>query len=388
MTVSGLRIFMSFVLLLGIYRLEAQDRFSDWYEGFLGDESRNTIEESLNIVKLRLENARLQNDKVAEVNALNELGLIKIRLYQYDSATDLFIEALVIEDSLALKDAKILTHLGFARVYEDVGEYDLGADFLESALSLSSASDDKGFRSLILNRIGKINVAKGDEEEAHRRFQEAISYAQEVEDLRAESLALSNIGNLLAAQGNYTEALDTHKKSLAIRRRTGDRNMEATSLREIGELFRMMKNRDRALANHGVALNIRRALKDKSHESQSYNDIGVLYFEQGSIERASTNFQLARQAAQESGNQRELQRSYEFLSACYAAAGDYKEALENKNHAVGVQDMIQGDLNDRRPLKSFSVYDSGKKEKLIKTLEDDQLQREHELEMQKRLRNF
>jgi signal transduction histidine kinase len=281
-----------------------------------------------------------------------------------------------------------LTHLGIAQAYEDVGEYTRGAEFLVNALSLSTASEDEGFRSIILNRLGKISAAMGDDDEAHRHYQEALSYAQEIEDLKAESRTLSNIGNLLAAQGKHNDALNAHKKSLATRRRSGDRAMEAESLGEIGELYRMMKNSDRALANHAVSLGIRRSLGDRWSEAQSYNDIGTLYFELGNIERASRNFQLALQSAQESDNQRELQRGYEYMSACYEAAGDFKKALEYKDHSFAVQDMIQGDLNDRQLMKSQSRYDIGKKQSQIDKLQEEQVQREHEFELQKRFRNF
>jgi signal transduction histidine kinase len=388
MTIVGIRFPVLLFLWLSVGTLAAQDRISDRYDGFFRDESRTTIEELLNAGLLRLENAQLQGDKVAEVNALNELGFIQLRLYGYGSAMDLFIEALAIGDSLALRDEKILTHLGIAQAYEDVGEYTRGAEFLVNALSLSTASEDEGFRSIILNRLGKISAAMGDDDEAHRHYQEALSYAQEIEDLKAESRTLSNIGNLLAAQGKHNDALNAHKKSLATRRRSGDRAMEAESLGEIGELYRMMKNSDRALANHAVSLGIRRSLGDRWSEAQSYNDIGTLYFELGNIERASRNFQLALQSAQESDNQRELQRGYEYMSACYEAAGDFKKALEYKDHSFAVQDMIQGDLNDRQLMKSQSRYDIGKKQSQIDKLQEEQVQREHEFELQKRFRNF
>ncbi|MDH4295264.1 MAG: tetratricopeptide repeat-containing sensor histidine kinase [Cyclobacteriaceae bacterium] len=366
-----------------------QDMNVAWYESFFQEKNKNTVQDALDKGMASFDDAVSVGDKAAEAKALNELGLIYlIRAHDFEAAIGYFISALGLEDTLDLKEGQIFTYLAMAHMSAVAGEYDKCGELLQTAWDINTKLNNTDVRVLILNEMGKINAAKGRADEAFENYGEVLAYKDEINNPKVEALALFNMAHLYTVQGKYEEALTHHKHALSIRRSIKDRKEEAVSLNDIGELYRLMKNDEKSFANHKVALEIRQALKDKRGEAESYNNIGALYYKQKKIERAANNLQLGLQAGLESNDQKEIRKSYEYLGACYEAAGDYKKALEYKNHFFDINDMMQRELNAQQLLDKQSSYVISKSAIKIQKLEEARREREAELINQKRFRNF
>ncbi|HEY9045048.1 MAG TPA: tetratricopeptide repeat protein, partial [Ohtaekwangia sp.] len=377
--------------MLGIFPVAAQqepDSSIVWYESFFQAGKRKPIEKELDQANAKLDQAKALRDKPAEAKALKEIGLIHLtRAHTYEVALNFFIRSLAIEDSLDLKREQIFSYLAMAEAFGDVGNYFKSAELLNRAFTISEQFHDANFYVLILNRLGRINAAIGKTDEAFENYELVLKYEEPLEQPRVEAEALFNLGHLYTLQGKYQEALSQHKKALAIRRSIRDRKGEATSLNDIGELYRLMKNDDKALANHIVALEIRQALKDKQAIAESYNNIGVLYFQQKNYKRAIANLQLALDAGQDSQDQQQIRKSYEYLSYCYKELRDFKNALYNKEQYLAIHDFILNAENEQELLETSSRYELDKNEAKIDKLETVRIQREQEIEAQKKFRN-
>lgn len=392
MSLSKGTVLVLMTMLMAFLKVSAvQDNNSDvdWYESFFQEKKRNTIEKALEQGTTRLRHATKLGDKPAEAKALNEMGLIHLtRTYEYEQAMDFLIRALAIEDSLSLKGQQVFTYLGIAQVYEKVSDYYKSAQFLEMALELNRPLKNAPVHALILNELGKMNAMAGKIEKAFENYKEVLEYKDVIHKPKVEAEALFNLAHLHTIQGKYEEALRNHKVALTIRRSNGDKKNEALSLNDIGELYRFMKNDDKALANHLVALEIRQALHDKKGMAVSFNNIGILYYQQKNYPRAIANLQQGLDAGQESQFQNEILRSYEYLSECYEALGDFKKALDHKDLFFAINNLIQGDKNEHQLLETQNRYVIGTKETQIAKLETDRVQREHELNEQRKFRNF
>lgn len=371
----------------GIQQDERQD--INWYETFFQEEKPGSVEKAFARSTAKLQHAREANNPGEEAQALKELALLHLtRMSDYDQAMDLLVQSLAIEDSLNLKNNKIFTYLAIAQVFEEVGYFNKCAQFLNQAMELNEEFNNVSILALILNKLGKINAAMGNDDEAFENYQLVLEYKDRIQQPKVEADALFNLAHLYAKQGNYKQALQNHKKALAIRRSDKDKKNEALSLNDIGELYRFMKNDERALANHVAALEIRQGLNDVKGIAESYNNIGVLYFEQKNYERAVANLELALQAARESQASEQMQKSYEYLSLCYKALEDYQKALEFKENFLSIYDFIQNEKNERQLLEIQNRYVMDKRESQIDKLELDRRQREKELLNQKKVRNF
>jgi len=360
-----------------------------WYESFFQEGKRKNVESELGAANRKLQQAREQQDKLAEAMALKEMGLIYLtRAFSYDSAMKVLIRALAIEEALLRKDKQVFTYLAMAQVFEQVGDYAKGSELLKVALELNETKQNKSVDALILNELGKINASTGQIDDAFENYQQVLAIKDEINNPKVEAEALFNLAHLYTNQKKYTEALRDHKLALAIRRRIKDKRNEAQSLNDIGELYSLTKNDEKAMANHIVALEIRQLQKDKKGIAESYNNIGVLYYRQRNFNRAVANLQLALEAGRESDDHHAMSRSYEYLSECYEATGNFERALAYKNDFFRMNELIQGEKDEQQLVEIQNRFVVRKSEAEIAKLETDRAQRDRELEEQKKFRNY
>jgi signal transduction histidine kinase len=361
----------------------------DWYESFFGRKYDQSADELLRVANHKLEEAKESNDIALQASLKKEIALIQLtRVPNYEAAMNFFIEALSTEDSLQLRQDQIITYLGLAKVFEEVGDYYKSAELLEHAMELSRTYNNVNVLVHIANRLGKINASRGELNYAFENYQLVLNNKTNLHSPKAEGDALFNIAHLFQLQKKYTDALAYHKSALAIRRQMNDKQSESQSLNDIGQLYQAMGNNDKALANHVVALEIRRKLKDEAGLAQSYNNIGVLYFNQKNYDRAVANFNLGLASANAAQSPEQRARSYEYLSYCYKAVGDYAKALEYKELFIDIMEFLRLEKLEVELLESQNRYVLGKKELEIKQLELQQRQRDHELKTQKKFQNF
>jgi signal transduction histidine kinase/uncharacterized protein HemY len=386
-----MKVFFAFMVLLASagFTHAQDDTDVRWFESLFVLPKNKSIDEENRTVDLKRLTAQENHDKVGEVKALIELGVLHLsRENDYEQALGWLIRSLTIEDSLQLHHEKIFTYIAMARVFEAVGDYYKSADFLKEAIALDEHEEDLVLRSLILDEAGRINAAHGNTEEAFNDYTRVLTLTRQLELRSREADALFHIGRLMTRQKKYTDALKSHKEALAIRRSLRDKSKEAMSLNEIGELYRSMKNYERALANHAAALEIRLKLKEETGLVESYNNIAALYIGKKDFKRAIANLELALEAGRDAQDQEQTLKTYDYLSQCYKELKDYKKALASKETSLGILDFIQHDKNERQLLETQNRYQMKKKEGEIDELELDRAQREKVIEAQTKLRDF
>ena len=326
------------------------------------------------------------NDRVRVARLRKELGLIQLtRFLNYSKAIDYFIAALAIEDSLNLKEDQIITYVAMARVFEEVGDYFKSAELLEHAVLLNEKFENVVLLVYLSNRLGQLNAKVGKLDAAFENYELVL---KKKASPSAEAQALFNIAHVLAIQGKHKEALEYHKKALALRRTIKHRSDEAQSLNDVGELYELMKNNQKALANYLVALKIREELKDERGLAETFNNIGQLYASEKNYDRAIANLTLGLNAASAAQTAEHLVRSHELLSMCFKAKHDFENALQHKEAYVELTEFMRRERAESEILETQNRYVLQKKELEIRKLEIMQKQRDHELNMQRKLQNF
>jgi signal transduction histidine kinase len=360
-----------------------------WYQRFFETEQTSSIEDALAANDDRLLQAMEIQDYAEQSRIYLANGLLHLtRTSNYDSAMGFFLQALVMQDSLNLTEEKIMTSLAIAQVFEDVGDYYKSAQFLDQALTLNAGKKDAAIQVVILNELGKVNVALGKLDEAFMNYQQVLEMKDILGDASVEADALFNLAALVASRGEYSKALEHYKQALALRRSVRDRQGEARTLNEIGYVYGFLKNQDRARANHVAALEVFTELHDARGTAMAYNSVGVLDYQQKNYQRAVENLQLGLAAAREAQAKELIRTSVEYLSHTYKALGDYQKALAYSEELLLIDDFIQNERSERQLLETQNRYVIDQKETQIDKLEAVRAQREKEIAEQKKIRNF
>jgi signal transduction histidine kinase len=366
---------------------QSESQVAQFQHYFSGNQSI-PLEKLLHEKNSNLQQAREIGDGAEEARLLRELGLIHMnRVPDYAKAMDLFIRALAIEDSLNLTDEKALTYVAVARVFELVGDFAKSAKLLEQARSMNQETRSINSLAMILNHLGKVNAARGDVDAAFDNFQQILRYKDDI-DKGFEAQALFNLGHLYTTQGQYDKALSRHKQALAVARALRDSKLEAQCLNDIGVLYALMKNDEKSLANHEVALKIRLSTSDKRGVAESRNNIASVYLKRNDLQTAISQGLLALEIGRESQAHDQIHKSCDLLSQAYKELGDYKNALNYKELTVAIYELIQGEKLERELLETENRYVVEKKETEIQKLDALRIEREREIQNQKKFRNI
>lgn len=380
---------VALILILSPRLLLAQDEAEvAELQGFLAEPRNLPLEKSLTETGLLLEQAREIHDAKEEARLLRSLGLLHLHgVHDYERALDFLIQAVAINDSLGLDDQQVLTYVAIAQVFEVVGDYYKSAQFLEQAWGLNRDERSIDAHALILNKLGKVNASRGMLDEALANYQQVLGYRNDIART-FEAEALFNLAHLYTLQGKFNDALEYHRKALSVSRALKDKHAEATSLNDIGVLYGLMRNDEKSQANHEVALEIRQRLGDKKGVAESHNNIGAFYLKSGDHEKAIRNGLLALEQGRESQAREQMLRSYDLLSQAYKEVGDYRSALEYKELGVAIQELIQGEKQERQLLETQNRYLVEKKESEIQRLNLLRQERDREIAAQKKFRNI
>jgi tetratricopeptide (TPR) repeat protein len=204
----------------------------DWYTSFFENGKQTQVEQELNLRVQTLGAVRQNKDHNSEIKLLNELGLLHLtKTFDYGQAMDFLIDALKLEDSLALSEQRVFTYIIMGKVFAEVSNFTKATELLNAALTMSSSSQPD-LVPIILNELGKIDLKTGEVSRGRDYFRQVIEGQSQ---FKAD--ALFNIANSLTNEGKYQQALQYHKQALALYRKQKDQWGEARSLSDIGELY-------------------------------------------------------------------------------------------------------------------------------------------------------
>ncbi len=380
--------------LITICQLQAQntDISSEWnwFKSLEDRISSSDAEELLENKQEELQSAKDIDRNDIESKVSKELAFIHInKTNNLEKAMSLLIRALDIDEKTENETALIFTYIGFYQLFEQVEDYYYGKEFLEKASNLLRNYDLPPLRLYINQNLGYTYYKTGETGKSIEQHQNILQYAKAERIPKIEAKAYADLAYIYTNENEFDKALNHYKSALVTYRRIQSPILEAECLNAIANIYLMQNKLDRAYENYVIALDILKDIENvEAQLAALYNSVGRYYLKQDNAERALANLKLANPLAQNSQNQELVQETYALLSKAYKALGDYKNALEYSELFKALEDFLQKEKNDRSILKMQSRYSINQKQSLIDQLELNRIQKEFELEEEKRFKNF
>ncbi|WMN10785.1 tetratricopeptide repeat-containing sensor histidine kinase [Marivirga salinae] len=362
----------------------------NWFKALEEHISTANAEELLENKQEKLQSAKDIDRNDIESKISKELAFIHIhKTNNLEKAMALLIRALEIDESTENESALIFTYIGFYQLFEQVEDYYYGKEFLEKASNLLRNYNIPPLRLYINQNLGYTYYATGETGKSIEQHQNILQYAKAERIPKIEAKAHTDLADIYANENVYDKALIHYKNALDTYRRIKSPLQEAECLNAIGDIYLMQDNSEKAYENYVVALDILTDIKNAEAQLAAlYNSVGRYYLKKNNAERALANLRLANPLAQSSQNQELVQETYALLSKTYKDLGDYKNALDYSELFKALDDFLQKEKNDRSILKMQSRYSINQKQSLIDQLELNRIQKEFELEEEKRFKNF
>jgi signal transduction histidine kinase len=380
--------------LISDYKLQAQNSDIasqwDWFTAWEERIASTDAEELLENKEEELQSAKDIEREDIESRVSKELAFIHInKTNNLEKAMSLLIRALDIDEKSENETALIFTYIGFYQLFEQVEDYYYSQEFLEKASNLLRNYDLLPLRLYINQNLGHTYYATGETGKSIEQHQNILQFAKAERIPKIEAEAYSDLAYIYANENEYDKAINHYKSALETYRRIQSPILEAECLNAIANIYLMQNNLDRAYDNYVIALDILRETENTEVQLATlYNSVGRYYLKQNNAERALANLKLANPLAQSSQKQELIQETYALLSKTYKELGEYKNALEYSELFKALEDFLQKEKNDRSILKMQSRYSINQKQSLIDQLELNRIQKEFELEEEKRFKNF
>ncbi len=214
-------------------------------------------------------------DKRAQLNALNELGIIHFLLGDAFKAIEYYEQHLAMARQIGDRrdEGAALGNLGIA--YRNLGDTRKAIEYYEQALAMSRAIKDRRGEANALNNLGNAYADLGDARKALECYEQTLAIAREIGDRRGEGNALNNLGNAYADLGDARKALEYREQSLAIAREIRDRWGEANALINLGIAHADLGDARKSIEYFGQALAIAKEIGDRRGEGYSLLNIGL-----------------------------------------------------------------------------------------------------------------
>ncbi len=172
-------------------------------------------------------------------------------------------------------------------------DYTPGRVFYEESLAIWREVGDKRGIADLLNSLGILAGALGDQVAARGRHEESLSIRRELGDHWGIGVSLHNLGRVAYREGQYESALAMFQESLALWRNLGDKQHIAIALSNLGAAATHLADYASAAASLQEGLEIVRTLGDKRQIAYSLEGFACLAAARGQAPHAVRLFGAA-----------------------------------------------------------------------------------------------
>jgi tetratricopeptide (TPR) repeat protein len=287
--------------------------------------------------------ARKLGDRLAQANALKDLGSVRQFACDYPGATRALREALDIYQDLGVQlgQADALSNLGLVRWL--ACDYTGAAQALEQAFSICRDLGDLPGQANALLDLGATRIVIGNTAGAVQAIEQALSLYRDLGDREYEAQALLDLGNARLETGDYPAATRFVEEALGISLHLGDRRGEAWALIYVGRLRRLTGDYGGGTQVLDKALCIFQDLGDPRGRGNVLVCLGTIQRLTGDLKGATKSVEAALDTFLDLGEPRGQARTLCEQGVGRRLAGDYSGAAEALEEALG----IHRDIGDR-----------------------------------------
>jgi DNA-binding SARP family transcriptional activator/tetratricopeptide (TPR) repeat protein len=231
------------------------------------------LADAITIHRHALRAAHVSDDKRAEADRLNDLGVIELWQGRYQPAAKLLGQALALFEKTGDRFgwATALGHM--AVVERRQGSPRQAADHQQQVLEVFRQIGDEWGQASTLNRLGVIEVEQRHYQDATEYQQQAISLYRQIGDQTGEAESLMRLGVIEMVQSNYPRATERHEQAIALFRFLGARINEAEALEGLGDIYLATGDAAAAYSHHSAALGLAEQTGDQNLLARAHHGL-------------------------------------------------------------------------------------------------------------------
>lgn len=254
------------------------------------------------------------------------------------------------------KNLEMQSYFVLGKIYTELDNHQLSLAYLDSALQINSAINDKHYKGEILFHIGVNMHRLGESIQALESINAAVRECCLTNNYRILGSSYSMMGTIFRVNGFYDRAIEYIIKSKLNYEKADFVEGSAWAAYLLGRIYSDLKLPEKALEYSKEALNtyIGLAATDGNQNGVAicYEQIGLLNLELGNFEEARANIDKTRKIHAEYESKYGMSNVHKHLGRIEYSKGNYASAQKYFNEAM----EVKKELNDLLSLPAVYEY--------------------------------
>lgn len=286
----------------------------------------------------------------------------------YSNALEWHKRELKVNDSLNLKQEKIVALNNLGVVHRRIDDYKQGSEYHLQALKLAEEIKDTKGITIATNGLGNIQYLLGNYDDAMRLFRECLRIEQSINHLLGVAINLNNLGNVYKKVGNYEKALEYYMLSLEVNREIGSQKGVAICYNDIGSLYRDKKDYNKALNYCLLGLELNKSLNDLNYLANSQIMVAQLYIDKKEYQNAIKYLEEAIKISTKTQSKANIKDAYTLMYKVSKTLNQTQNALLYLERSQELNDSILNDNTRKSILQMQTLFDRERSENQITLL--------------------
>ncbi|MFF2541688.1 ATP-binding protein [Kitasatospora sp. NPDC058063] len=202
-------------------------------------------------------------DPAGEALTLNGLGLLRLRQHRLPGAQDAFERARALFQGLGDAYWEPRMTVNLAQVQAELGRLAEAERLVRAGLESFRGVGDRWAEGNAMCILSVIQLEDDRTGEALESAQGAVDLAVDLDSAVAEGHWLTQLGNVQCAAGRSADALDSYQRAAVLQRSLGDRGREALAWDGAGRAYLALGRAQEAAEFHRRAVAVHRELGDR-----------------------------------------------------------------------------------------------------------------------------
>jgi len=319
--------------------------------------------------------------------------------------------AIAIAEKIKFKKGLVISQTTKGSLLRHLGEYDSAIVIYKKTIKLCDTIKDWYYLSTLYNNLGNVYIKKGNRAFALTNFQKSLEVSKDKVEPIENAPTENNIGLIYSELKQFKKALEYYQSALETFKKAGDNIGAAGTYSNIGGVYYYQNDQTKALGYFKLALNAYQIAGDSGgvsvactniadvctelkhyDESELHLKRAFLQFERtedaqgmvyallgmasaatgkGNYVKAEEYIRKSIELSEKTNSVLNKQTSYLQLSKTQYSAGKFKDAFNNLELSMALQDTIHQQDAARQIAEVNAKYEDAEKSKKIELLQKE-----------------
>lgn len=226
-----------------------------------------------------------------------------------------------------------------ARLFYDIGEYNLSIKIWEEGLTIAQKENNLIFFYAQLGNIGMALNAIGKFEDAKKCLKESVKVCSIIGNIQGETSQLQALGNIYRNLREFDNSIKVFNKAVALAEKYESDSL-CSSLGNLATVYNQIEDYDNAIKILQKGLDIALVTGNKQSEGSILTSLGIAFFQKGDIDNAVNFVMESIKVTRQIGDRQGECMSLHNLSNFCLQIEDYDNCLKHSNLGLEIAKEI------------------------------------------------